>query len=158
SNLASVLAKMRRLEEAEAEYQAALKIVRQLTTEVPDDLRYRGILAEMLFNVGAFLVDEMTPPRFRQAEAVYREARTMLQQLTADYPKVSIHQDWLARVTMNLATLMAREGGRFREAEEAYSEARTIRERLVTDTPGVPEYRELLAQCRMEMAELLKLM
>jgi eukaryotic-like serine/threonine-protein kinase len=154
NNLANVLSEMRRLEEAEAENQAALKIARQLTTKVPDVLRYRRDLAAMLLNVGAFLVDQMTPPRFREAEVVYREARTMLQQLTADYPRVPTHQDWLARVTMNLASLRAREGGRFREAEEAYCEARTILERLATDDPSDRNHQHALALCTSALGHI----
>ncbi len=82
----------------------------------------------------------------KQAEAAYRNALELREQLVRDQPKEPRYQSSLAATLHNLARFY--EGARrFAEAEMAYQKALAIREQLVRDHQEVPAYRHGLGLC-----------
>jgi serine/threonine protein kinase len=80
----------------------------------------------------------------RQAEAGYRQARDLLEQLAAEFPEVPAYRERLALSHNNLA-LRLRALGQHTQAENACRRAVALLEQLVAQGPEVPLYRQHLA-------------
>lgn len=75
-----------------------------------------------------------------QAEAGYRQAVRLLEQLVADFPDVAEYRQKLAQTHHNLGIVLA-ELGKQEEAEAAFRQAMALRQRLVEDVPNEPTCR-----------------
>jgi serine/threonine protein kinase/Flp pilus assembly protein TadD len=107
-----------------------------------DDAESRSIRAEGYFRVGLmrYRLGELA-----EAEAAYRDALALQQQLTADFPTRPDYRQDLARIHGNLGNLL-RDTGRVPEAEIAYRDALALQQQLTADFPTRPDYRQELAR------------
>jgi serine/threonine protein kinase len=90
-----------------------------------------------------------------QAEAGYRQAVRLLEQLADDFPDVAEYRQKLATSQHNLAIILA-ELEKRAEAETAFRQAVAYRKRLVDDFPKVPSYRGELAVDYSDLGYLLR--
>jgi tetratricopeptide (TPR) repeat protein len=116
-----------------------------------DDAESRAIRAEGYFRVGLM--------RYRlgdlgDAEAAYRQALKLQEQLAAQFPTRPDYRQALAASHNNFGNLLAGTG-RPREAEEAYRAARKLYEQLVADFPTRPDFRQDLANSCNNLGVLL---
>jgi tetratricopeptide (TPR) repeat protein/tRNA A-37 threonylcarbamoyl transferase component Bud32 len=91
----------------------------------------------------------------REAEASYRQAVLLYQQLTAEFPSRPELRWELAASHNNLGNLLS-DTGRLKEAEAAYAYAVAIFERLATEFPTRSEFRQELARSHNNLGVLLR--
>ena len=113
--------------QAEAEYNEALTIYRQLADNNPD--AYLPDVAMTLNNL-AILHDETN--RHKKAEAEYNEALNIRRQLAEKNPDAYLPD---VATTLNNLALLHSDTNRHQEAEEEYNEALTIRRQLAYNNP-----------------------
>jgi serine/threonine-protein kinase len=116
-----------------------------------EDAEQRAVRAEGHFRVAlvrARLGEE------KEAEAAYREALGLYQQLAADFPSRPEFRRHLAGSHTNLGVLLM-ETGRPQEAAAAYADALAIKEGLAADFPSRPEFRQELATSHTNLGNLL---
>jgi tetratricopeptide (TPR) repeat protein/tRNA A-37 threonylcarbamoyl transferase component Bud32 len=135
---------------AEREYGVTLGLVQKLNADFPSR-EIRAALVDAHMNLGLVQTDL---GKHAEAEGHLREARTLVEALTAEHPDIAHHRVQLASVKMNSARLM-RSLGKESAAEKLHREALSIRERLVADYPSVPEYRADLATQHISLGQLL---
>jgi tetratricopeptide (TPR) repeat protein len=83
--------------------------------------------------------------RHSEAEAVYRQALPVREQLARDYPRVVEYQYSLAKL-LKSAGLVYRAHDQLTQAEAAYQKSIEILERLTREHPTVLEYANMLAE------------
>ncbi len=89
-----------------------------------------------------------------EAEESYRQALSVLEQLTSEFPEVTSYADTLASNYNSLANLMANRG-KLEPALQLYRQATSLRERLVNEYPKIPEYQVKLAGVYSNIADKL---
>ncbi|MCP4699492.1 MAG: tetratricopeptide repeat protein, partial [Gammaproteobacteria bacterium] len=117
--------------EAEAAYQEALKIYRQLADAQP--AVYLSDVATTLNNLSALLAADSG--RRGEAEAACQEALKIYRQLADAQP--AVYLSYVAATLNNLANLLGDDSGRRGEAEAAYQEALKIYRQLADAQPAV---------------------
>jgi serine/threonine protein kinase/tetratricopeptide (TPR) repeat protein len=90
------------------------------------------------------------------AEAAYKRACKLYQQLAADYATGPIYRVNLASSYNNLGRLLQAQNGRRQDAERAFQAALELRRRLVADFPTVPRYLGYLAQSYNNLGTFLE--
>ena len=91
--------------------------------------------------------------RYLEAEAAFRRAVEIYEQLVADVRAESQYREELANSLGNLASLLRRRGD-LNGAEDTHRRTLTIRDQLVTEFPSIPQYRHALAQSHNNMGNL----
>ena len=134
----------------EREYGITMALFRQLDTEFPSR-ESRSALVDAHMNLGLVQTDL---GKHTDAEGHLREARTLVEKLTAEHPDVARHRVQMAMVQTNTARLM-RSLGRESEAEKLHRESLAIREKLAADYPSVPEHRADVATQYISLGQLL---
>jgi tetratricopeptide (TPR) repeat protein len=151
SLMGSLLAETAKTEEALAAYHLARADQEALAATPGDSSDVRGDLAETALGI-ADLLRRMG----RQAEAEYRAALAIYQQLTEDHPDVMAFRSGLARSHNNFAVLL-RDTPKQVEAEEEYRAALAIHQQLTKDHPAVTDFRRFFASSRHNLATVLGL-
>jgi parvulin-like peptidyl-prolyl isomerase len=118
-----------RMKEAEAAFQAALDIYRQLVKANP--AAYQPYVARTLNNLAILYRDTQ---RLKEAEAAYQEALDIRRQLAKANP--AVYQPDVAETLSNLANLYS-DTQRMTDAEGAYQEALDIYRQLAKTNPAV---------------------
>jgi tetratricopeptide (TPR) repeat protein len=128
NNLGILYRANQRFAEAEAAFDEALTIRRQLAQQNPS--AYLPNVATTLNNLANLY---QTNQRFAEAEAAYEEALTVYRQLAQQNPSAYLPD--VAMTLNNLANLY-RANQRFAEAEATFDEALTIRRQLAQQNPS----------------------
>ncbi|MDD5274362.1 MAG: tetratricopeptide repeat protein, partial [Methylovulum sp.] len=115
---------------AEARYQEALRIRRQLAKDNPTV--YLPDVAGTLNNLGILAANS---GRRSEAESLFQEALAIDRPLAKGNPAVYLPD--VARALNNLGALVKADSGRRSEAEKLYQEALGIRRQLAKDNPAV---------------------
>ena len=128
------------MKEAEAAYQEALDISRQLAKTNP--AAYQPDVAMTLNNLGVLYY---TTQRLKEAEAAFQEALDSYRQLAKTNP--AAYQPYVAATLNNLANLYS-DTQRLKEAEAAHQEALDIRRQLAKTNPAAyqPDVAQTLSQ------------
>jgi serine/threonine-protein kinase len=135
-NLALAYESADRLDEAEAEFVAAVPVYRQVADRHSEvSINLEG-LAMSLNETGRFLDDRKKP---EQAFAALNEALALWRQLRTREPDVTLYASELTRTLVNLGSL--RHGqGRYAEALPYHQEALDLRVKLAAANPDVLLY------------------
>lgn len=130
-------------EAARSDYDQAIEALRELSEASPQNAEYRRELATVLNNLGNLLLSD--PNQREEADAVYREGRSILEKLAADFPSTPIYRMELANAINSLAAVyfFNKEND---DAEELWDRSSAIAQTLVDEQPDIPEYRSLLAR------------
>jgi tetratricopeptide (TPR) repeat protein len=144
NNLANLYRNTNRLGEAEAAYQEALALRRDLAKDNPS--AYRPDVAMTLNNLAILYKDTN---RLKEAEAAYQEALALYRDLAKDNP--SAYRPDVAMTLNNLAILY-KDTNRLGEAEAAYQEALALYRDLAKDNPSA--YRPDVAMTLNNLANL----
>ncbi len=147
-NLAIVLQKQGKTNEAERLFREAALQFGSLSERDPSMAVYRGQLAESLLNLGHAL-----PKGSQEIENVFRRARGLFERLATDAPLVSDYRKNLAITLLNLGKLFLADG-RLREAEEATRSSRALLEVLTKESPTFLLNQERLAQCLTTLSRI----
>lgn len=139
-----------RNEQAQASYDRARAIFRQLAEAHPQEWVYQEELALCDWKLGLHYHDN---GRYSLAEPPYQEALALGLHLRAAQPEVLAYQQDLGNIQHSLARLY-RDLGRYTLAEPLYDEALTLRHRLVKDHPEVIVYHDELAWTLFNLANL----
>jgi serine/threonine protein kinase len=167
---------------AEANLQQAREVVDRMLTRVAKDLARtprmekvrRALLVDAMEFYQDFLRQNGTNPKLRfeaalahskvaainadlgrydLAEEPWRQAITLFEKLTSEFPAVAEYRDNLADCHARIAEVMSRRG----QVEEGISERRRaldLREKLASDFPTVTEYRRKLALLHTSMGQI----
>jgi tetratricopeptide (TPR) repeat protein/tRNA A-37 threonylcarbamoyl transferase component Bud32 len=130
------------------------KVIEQfegLAAITADDADSRAIRAEGYFRVSLM---RHRLGELQEAEAAYREAIKLQQQLAAEFPNRPEFRQDLAISHNNLGVLL-RDTGRLKEAEAAHRDALAIRKQLAAEFPNRPDYRHELATSHANLGILL---
>jgi tetratricopeptide (TPR) repeat protein len=141
-NLGIVKMDTGRQDEARAEYDRAVDLLRELIAEGHVDADSRHNLARCLINRGILFRES---GQRDQAEANYGEAIELLRLLKDEAPNRPMYCLDLAVTCNNLGNLLGTEPLRRKEGLAAHDEALALARRLVTDFPTRPKYRKELA-------------
>jgi serine/threonine protein kinase len=139
------------LKEAEANYDVALGIFKQLVVDFPDSPDFRWGLAGCYNSRGLLMYET---GRLQEAEKDYSTALTLFQQLAIDLPSEPMFRLGLANGLNNRGILL-HATARLREAEQDYNQLLAIKKQLVTDFPTRPEFRDDLSRSYKNRAMLL---
>ncbi len=92
---------------AEAEYQEAVKLGKELVEKQPRKTTYAWRLAAFYNNLGMAQQEAgaLRIDKYSEAQKSYEEALRRRQQLTADYPDVPLYQQELSNTLSNLASV-----------------------------------------------------
>ena len=101
----------------------------------------RQELAKSHIFLGTLLQGTARP---KEAEAAYRDALAIQEQLAAEFPAVPDYRGELAISHYNLGTLL-QNIRRLEEAEAAFRNALPLYKQLAADFPSIPEYHHTLA-------------
>jgi tetratricopeptide (TPR) repeat protein len=123
---------MGRLKEAEADYDAALGICKQLAADFPTRPELRWKLAASHNDRGVLLKGT---GGFKEAEAEYDAALGIRKQLAADFPSRPEFRQELAASHNNRGNLLTATD-RLKEAEADYDAALLIQKQLAADVPN----------------------
>jgi serine/threonine protein kinase len=137
--------------EAEADFDAALRIRKQLAADFPSRPEFRQELAIGHNNRGILL---HATGRLKEAEADFETALRIQKQLAADFPSRPEYRQELATGYNNRGVLL-KGTGRLKEAEADYDAVLGIRKQLAADFPTRPEYRRELATGHNNRGNLL---
>jgi hypothetical protein len=129
---------MGRLKEAEADFDQALSIHKQLAADFPTRPDFRRMLASSHVNRGTLL--RMTG-RLQEAEKDHGQALTIYTQLAADFPNQPDLRGELAGTCVHLATLHQRQGD-WAAAKRLLLEGRPHHLAALTANPCHPTYRQ----------------
>jgi tetratricopeptide (TPR) repeat protein len=143
---------MGRLKEAEADFDQALSIHKQLAADFPTRPDFRQELANGHNSRGSLLGDM---GRLKESEADFDQALSIHKQLAADFPTRPEFRRMLASSHVNRGTLL-RITGRLPEAEKDHGQALTIYTQLAADFPNQPDLRNELAGTCVNLAVLHK--
>jgi serine/threonine-protein kinase len=142
-----------RLTEPQKEFlRGMLKEFEEFAATRGDTAEAREIRAEGHDRVGGvrYRLGEL-----KEAEANYREALALRNQLAADFPTRPDFRQILA-TSHNHLGLLLRETSRPKEAEQAFQDALTLQKQLVADFPTQPEFRQELAVSHYNLGRLLR--
>jgi eukaryotic-like serine/threonine-protein kinase len=139
------------LKEAEADFDAAIGLRKQLAADFPTRPEFRLDLASSHTNRGVLL---QTTGRLKEAEADYYTALGILKQLAADFPTRPEFRLDLASSHNNRGNLLGGTG-RLKEAEADYDAAVSIYNQLAADFPTRPEFRYELGMSHNNRGNLL---
>jgi tetratricopeptide (TPR) repeat protein len=137
-NLAVVLTKLTRLQEAEACYRQALPIAEQLAREFPEEPIYQIRLAGVLHS-WANLVRGLG--HASQAQELYRRALVVFDKLATDHPANLSYKTRCAGVLRRLGELLLLDGNEV-EAERALTRSVDVYEEGMRGYPKTVGYRE----------------
>jgi serine/threonine protein kinase len=129
-----------------------LESYESISQEMGETAEARLLRARGFFKVAqlhALLGDQV------QAEAGYRQAVTLLEQLAADFPNIAEYRQKLAN-SHNRLGIQLTELGREPAAETAFREAIAVRKRLAADFSEVASYRLELASSYNDLGTLLR--
>ncbi|MHC5540779.1 tetratricopeptide repeat protein, partial [Singulisphaera rosea] len=141
SQLAVVLGRHNRFQDAEALDRRALTIREALVTRLPRSWELRSQLAITLSHLAAI---QSESGRYAEAERALLRAREMLRRLLDEVPGDEEAIGRLAKVEDNLGGLWQRMG-RSKEGEEAVRRSVELYETRLTRDPGNPAYRSDVA-------------
>jgi tetratricopeptide (TPR) repeat protein len=136
------------LKEAEADYDAALRIQMQLAADFPSRPEFRRELANGHNDRGVLLKGT---GRLKEAEAEYDAALGIYKQLAADF-RSSPEFGWELAASHNNRGNLLTATGRFKEAEADYDAALGIQKQLAADFPNQPDLRNDLAGACVNLA------
>jgi serine/threonine protein kinase/tetratricopeptide (TPR) repeat protein len=139
------------LKEAEAAYDQAVVIQKDLMANFPDRADFRQQLADSEDNLGLLLRET---GRLPAAEAAHTAALGLRKQLAHDSPSRPELRHDLARTHLNLGIVL-KETGRLPEAEASYRAAWVLSKQLVEERPKQPDYRQGLARSLNNLANLM---
>ncbi len=139
-----------RAAQAEAAYDRALDVQRQVAGPADARPQYREELARTLYNRGILLSG--TGRAAERAEQDFREAIALLEPLAGTNSQAAQE---LARAYNNLGSLLALSPGRDADAQRLWEQAIAIDERLLAGEPGNREYSFELATYLGNLAALL---
>ena len=88
--------------EALALYKQAQTLARELTSRYPDSLEYRHAVLKYCCSLASCQRENGKPDEARQS---YEQAAALLNKLVADYPRNTVHRDWLNQVNEELKRL-----------------------------------------------------
>ena len=129
-------------EGAERAYRQAVDLRKELTAAKSGRPGDRADLGNVYLDLGWLLYNH--PKRWKEAEAVFRAAQPLYEQLAAEEPRNPYHPYNLARVFNNLGVFYVY-SKRQADARETHAQARKLREKLWADHPKDLDYgRELL--------------
>ncbi|GIW89846.1 MAG: hypothetical protein KatS3mg109_0278 [Pirellulaceae bacterium] len=111
----------------------------------------RAIRAEGYFRVGTM---RHRLGELQEAEAAYRDALVLNQQLAAEFPDHPDYRRQLAASYNNLGAVLYAMGRR-EEAEAAYRDALRLRQQLATELPNRPDHLQELARSCNNLGALL---
>jgi serine/threonine-protein kinase len=151
ARVATLRGRLGQPEQAVAEYEEAIELLKKLAAEFFTEPSYRQVLAISQNNLGFLLRDLGKRP---EAEGAIRQALAIQDKLAADFPAVPEYRQELARSCINLGKLL-RDLGKRPEAEGAIRQALAIHHKLAADFPDVPEYRLELANGHNNLGVLL---
>jgi tetratricopeptide (TPR) repeat protein len=140
------------LQEAEQDFDQALRIQKQLAAEFPFRPEFGWELA--LIHTGRGNVLNATG-RLKEAEQDFDQALRIGKQLAAKFPSRSEFRWELAGSYSNRGLLL-RAMGRPKEAEQDYTEALRIQKQLAADFSSRPEFHEDLAASHNNRGNLLR--
>ena len=129
----------------------AIKILRQLVSEFPDRLEYRGQLVDAL---GEHASDLIALARYQESETTFQEALRLARQLVADTPKDLENIDLLA-ANCSAYALLVRESGRYTETIELLREAIRLVKDFETTYPDKPDHWKMLPMLYRNLAQPL---
>jgi tetratricopeptide (TPR) repeat protein len=127
-----------RLKEAEAAYQDALAVFKQLAADFPTRPEFRQELARNQNNLGNLLYNT---GRLKEAEAAYQDALAVFKQLAADFLSMPDYCNEAAGLLGNLA-LLANQHREFAAARERLEEALPYHRAALKANPRHPIYRQ----------------
>jgi tetratricopeptide (TPR) repeat protein len=136
NNLANLLKRTRRIEEAERAYRDALKAGTSALQELPRERDHETMVAGLHHNLGHLLLDTARP---EEAEKEFRRALELSQKLADDFPAVPRHRFELATQQNSLAGCLWKTG-RASQAEPLFTRARELYKKLADDFPRIPDY------------------
>jgi tetratricopeptide (TPR) repeat protein len=149
-NRGSLLRASGRLQEAEKDFDLALRICKQLADEFPSRPDFRQELARSHNNRGNLLSALGRP---KAAEGDFERAQRICQQLADEFPSRPDFRQELARSHNNRGNLRG-EMGRLQEAEKDFDLAVSIFQRLAADFPNQPDLQNELATTCFNLAFL----
>ena len=150
-NIASILWESGKREEALAEVEAALVILKKLVEAFPADTVAKQSLARGQRDFGGLLRDTGKPA---EALAAYEMALATMRRLAEANPDVVTFQSELASDRTNIAYLH-KAMGKTAEALTAYEESVSILQRLSEAYPSMPDYQRELGRAHNLIGELL---
>src|SRR5207247_1138355 len=87
----------------------------------------------------------------QDAEAPFREALAIDQELAKQFPNAPGYRQGMAREYQSLGILRTG-AGQFKEAEAAFRDALVLQKQLVAEFPNMPEYHNELARTMIKLA------
>ncbi len=151
NNLANLLFRGRRPDQAAPFYELARKGFESLVFDFPDVPDYRRELAMMLNNLGELL--EVQPSGDADPAALFRRAREDQEWLVKEFDEVPDHRLKLSVTELHLGDLLRSTDPA--EADASFAKAIDLQSKLVADYPQVPEYRSALGRTLTERAAFL---
>jgi serine/threonine protein kinase/tetratricopeptide (TPR) repeat protein len=140
------------LKDAEAAYQEALPLWRQLVHDVPDHPEYGQRLVLTLNNLALLQRDTGRP---KEAEAALLEALPLAKDLAARYPEQPDLRQLLPLGYNNLGMVFYK-NGRLKDAETHFTDALTLYKQITEDFPGRAEMLRLRVLTYDNLAILLR--
>ncbi|MGE3803216.1 MAG: protein kinase [Gemmataceae bacterium] len=134
-NVAALHLQLGHLDQARAEYDKARKILDNLVTNFPDNLRYRRDRLALSMDLA---IMSQKPDAARK---LYEEVLAELRKLAQRYPAETALQQDVALCYLNLGTLELGQAGRLKEAGVAVTQAQQRFGKLVANFPDVLDYR-----------------
>jgi serine/threonine-protein kinase len=137
--------------EERAFLQKVLQHYEDLATLQGDDAASRAIRAEGYHRVGwvRYRLGEL-----KGAEAAYRDALAVREQLAADCPSEPDFRNQVSRTLNNLGILLKAQG-RLEEAEAAHREGLVLSKQLAADISARPDFRQVLAKQYRNLGSVL---
>jgi serine/threonine-protein kinase len=131
SNVGSILATLKRSEEAVASYEQSIRILQGVLEAEKNNERARAQLNHAYFGLADLYRQNSNHD---QAEKNYSLALAIIEPLTAENPKAFGYQQALANVQTNLA-ILSQDAGKLDRALALYQQALKVREALAREYP-----------------------
>jgi serine/threonine protein kinase len=136
---------------AEAAFQKGQASYEKLTTEFPNEPKYRQSLANSYAGQGRLLMQSALT---EHAEACYKKAIALHQELTERVPASLEYRESLADDYGLMSELLQR-AGRRADAEKYCRDALQLQKNLAAEAPDVPDYRRVLAISHYRLSKLV---
>jgi tetratricopeptide (TPR) repeat protein len=136
SNLAEILFRHRKRDEAETIGRIALEQLKALERRSPNDPSYRERIG-VIHAVLGFI--QKLRGRIHEGEESLRQAAAYCERLSMEYPDVPEYRRKRAYILNELGILLMN-ASRLREARDVVRQVVAVRETLAHDNPGVPRY------------------